>query len=93
MKVLLKKKFHLNGHTIGFYPQKFEQHNFVLNNSTVKSAVNEFVNTETYTNTTVQQVAVCNRPFARWRHFTTTTRILQGIAFLCKLRLLFIKPH
>ena len=80
MKVLLKKKFHLNGHTIGFYPLKFE---FVLNNSTVKSAVNEFVNTETYT----------NRPFARWRHFTTTTRILQGIAFLCKLRLLFIKPH
>ena len=23
-----------------------------------------------------------NRPFARWRHFTTTTRILQGFAFL-----------
>ena len=34
-----------------------------------------------------------NRPFARWRHFTTTTRILQGIAFLSKLRLLFMKPH
>ena len=25
-----------------------------------------------------------HRPFARWRHFTTTTRILQGFAFLCK---------
>ena len=25
-----------------------------------------------------------NRPFARWRHFTTTTRILHGFAFLCK---------
>ena len=29
--------------------------------------MNEFVNTETYTNTTVQQVALCNTPFARWR--------------------------
>ena len=28
------------------------------------------------------------RPFARWRHFTTTTRVLQGFAFLCKLGLL-----
>ena len=26
-----------------------------------------------------------NRPLARWRHFTTTTRILRGLAFLCKL--------
>ena len=34
-----------------------------------------------------------NRPFARWRHFTTTTRILQDFAFLCKLGLLFSKPH
>ena len=25
-----------------------------------------------------------NRPFARWRHFTTTTRIPQGFAFMCK---------
>ena len=32
-----------------------------------------------------------NRPFAPWHHFTTTTRILQGFAFLCKLSLLF-KP-
>ena len=31
-----------------------------------------------------------NGPFARWRHFTTTTRILQSIAFLCKLRLSFV---
>ena len=34
-----------------------------------------------------------NRPFAPWHHFTTTTRILQGFAFLCKLRLLLFKPH
>ena len=34
-----------------------------------------------------------NRPFAWWRHFTTTTRILQGFAFLCKLRLLLFKPR
>ena len=34
-----------------------------------------------------------NRPFALWHHFTTTTRILQGFAFLCKLRLLLFKPH
>ena len=31
--------------------------------------------------------------FTRWRHFTTTTRILQGFAFLCKLELLLLKPH
>ena len=29
----------------------------------------------------------------RWRHFTTTTRIFQGFAFVCKLRLLLFKPH
>ena len=29
----------------------------------------------------------------QWRHFTTTTRILQGIAFVCKIRLLLFKPH
>ena len=34
-----------------------------------------------------------NRPFALWHHFTTTTRILQGFAFLCKLGLLLFKPH
>ena len=34
-----------------------------------------------------------NRPFARWRHFTTTTRILQDFAFLCKLGLWLFKPH
>ena len=33
------------------------------------------------------------RPFAWWRHFTTMTRILQGFAFLFKLRLLLFKPH
>ena len=33
------------------------------------------------------------RPFKGWRHFTTTTRILQGIAFLCKLRLLLLTLH
>ena len=31
--------------------------------------------------------------FTRWRHFTTTTRILQAFAFLCKLELLLLKPH
>ena len=31
---------------------------------------------------------VCNTPFAWWRHFTTTIRIFQGFAFLCKLGLL-----
>ena len=34
-----------------------------------------------------------NRPFARWRHFTTTTRILQGFAFLFKLQLILLKPR
>ena len=34
-----------------------------------------------------------NRPLARWRHFTTTTRILQGFAFLCKLGLLVFNPR
>ena len=32
-----------------------------------------------------------NRPFAPRRHFITMTRILQGIAFLCKLRLLLFR--
>ena len=27
------------------------------------------------------RVFVVNRPFARWHHFTTTTRILQGFSF------------
>ena len=31
-----------------------------------------------------------NRPFARWRHFTTTTRILQDFVFLCKLGLFYL---
>ena len=35
----------------------------------------------------------CNRPFARWRHFTTITIIFQGFAFLCKLALLLFKPQ
>ena len=34
-----------------------------------------------------------NRLFAQWHHFTITTRILQGFAFLCKLGLLLFKPH
>ena len=38
-------------------------------------------------------VARANRLFARWRHFTTTTRILQGFSLLCKLRLLLFKPR
>ena len=29
------------------------------------------------------RVFVVNRPFARWHHFTTTNRILQGFAILC----------
>ena len=31
--------------------------------------------------------------FTRWRHFTTTTRIVQGFAFLCKLEPFLLKPH
>ena len=31
-----------------------------------------------------------NRPFARRRHFTTTTRILQDFVFLCKLGLFYL---
>ena len=37
-----------------------------------------------------------DRPFARWRHFTTTAItaiILQGIVFLCELGLLLFKPY
>ena len=33
-----------------------------------------------------------NWPLARWRHFSTTTSILQGFAFLCKLGLLLFNP-
>ena len=33
------------------------------------------------------------RSFAWWRHFTTTNRILQDFAFLCKLGLLLFYPH
>ena len=31
-----------------------------------------------------------NRPLARRRHFTTTTKMLQGFAFLCKLWLCYL---
>ena len=34
-----------------------------------------------------------NRTIARWRHFTTTTRILEFVVFLCKFRLLFFNPQ
>ena len=30
-----------------------------------------------------------NRTIARWRHFTTSARILEFVVFVCKLRLLF----
>ena len=33
---------------------------------------------------------VFNRTTAWWRHFTTTTRILDFVVFLCKLKLLFV---
>lgn len=36
-------------------------------------------------------VQVSYRTLARWRLFTTTTRILQFVAFFCKLRLLSFK--
>ena len=36
---------------------------------------------------------IFNRSFARWRRFTTTTRILQGFAFLSKLGLSLFKPR
>ena len=32
-----------------------------------------------------------NKTFAKWRHISTKTRILQGFAFLCKLELLLFK--
>ena len=41
----------------------------------------------------VATIVLFNRPFALWHHFTTTTRILQGFAFLCKLGRLLFKPH
>ena len=34
-----------------------------------------------------------NRTIARWRHLTTTTRIVEFVVFLCKLRLLFCNPQ
>ena len=34
-----------------------------------------------------------NRTIAPLRHFTTTTRILEFVVFLCKLRLLFFNPQ
>ena len=34
-----------------------------------------------------------NRTIARWRHLTATTRILEFVVFLCKLRLLFCNPQ
>ena len=34
-----------------------------------------------------------NTSFARWRHFTSITRILRGFAFLCKLGIFLFKPH
>ena len=36
----------------------------------------------------IQNPSDSHRSFARWRHFTTTTRILQAFAFLCKFGLL-----
>ena len=36
---------------------------------------------------------VNNSTIARWRHVTTTTRILEFVVFLCKLRLLFFNPQ
>ena len=42
-------------------------------------------------NSSFRTIPWCNRPFAPWRHFATTTRTLQGFAFLCKYGLLFCK--
>ena len=42
------------------------------------------------------KINVSHRPLAvlvQWRHFTTTTRILQGFVSLFKLGLLLLKPH
>ena len=36
---------------------------------------------------------IWNRTIARWRHFTTTTRILEFVDSLCKLRPLFFNPQ
>ena len=41
----------------------------------------------------LSRLLASNRPLARWRHFTTTTRIAQGFAFLCKLGLLLFNPR
>ena len=38
---------------------------------------------------TLQMNPTLNRTIVRWRYFTTTTRILDFVVFLCKLRLLF----
>ena len=42
---------------------------------------------------TVQYQVNIYRTIARWHHFTTTTRILQFVVFLCKLGLLFFNPQ
>ena len=39
------------------------------------------------------RINLSHRPFAQWRHFTTTTRILQGFVSLFKVGLLLLKPH
>ena len=41
----------------------------------------------------LSRLSASNRPLARWPHFTTTTRILQGFAVLCKLGLLLFNPR
>ena len=41
----------------------------------------------------LSRLSASNRPLARWPHFTTTTRILQGFAFLCKLGLFLFNPR
>ena len=44
-------------------------------------------------NRSLWRILSSNRTIARWRHVTTTTRILEFVVFLCKLRLLFFNPQ
>ena len=48
------------------------------------------VNFEPCNNVHYAMADVFTRTIARWRHFTTTTRILDFVVFLCKFKLLFV---
>ena len=63
-------------------PKSYRRRIYLLTTTTNHSVIRQkrsFIKTAS--------INVKKRPFARWRYFTTTTRILQGFAFLCKLGL------